>query len=159
MTAPHDPARPDITSMRATLATARAILTGVDPEAVHDYASVGPGTPAVAATASPGRVQAFAAALTDRGPRRRRAARRRGRSSWSTSARPTGSMPRRRNSTGGAGEARQRAAARRILAVMPCGAIPVAAGSRTRVPHCGGIPRPGRVRRDARAGQVARKAA
>jgi len=34
----HDPARPDITSQRAVLATARAILTGADPGAAHEAA-------------------------------------------------------------------------------------------------------------------------
>jgi hypothetical protein len=38
---PHDPARPDISSQRAVLATARAILTGAGPEVAHDGASSG----------------------------------------------------------------------------------------------------------------------
>jgi hypothetical protein len=38
--APHDPARPDVTSLRATLATARAVLAA-DPGAAHEAAGAG----------------------------------------------------------------------------------------------------------------------
>lgn len=38
--APHDPARPDVTSLRAVLATARAVLAA-DPEAAHEAAGAG----------------------------------------------------------------------------------------------------------------------
>ena len=37
---PHDHAHPDVSSHRAVLATARAVLTA-DPEAAHDYAVAG----------------------------------------------------------------------------------------------------------------------
>ena len=90
--APHDPARPDITSMRATLATARAILTGVDPEAVHDYAGAG-SCDACTVVAALQLGFTFAAALTTEGafmtePLRASS------SSWSTPPRPS-STPRR----------------------------------------------------------------